>query len=469
MKLHTFFLVALFFALALSTPTNNNNHSPSSPFFVAADLVQVGLKSGMGADYIVGPAHAASWAPMETEAPPKPAAAPAPAPAASSGGGLEPGSSVMVLQNGAVVAPPGGVVTVPRQQVQLVPVQPPVPMVQTASVGAQPQSSGSVAGGAAGGTAATASSSTSRSSSVAPAMAYIMLDNYVNQAAGQAGTSATRAEEPLGFGAAAALASSSEEPMGFGAGVVPTAAALTAAAAPAAESFVAPEGAYAARMTSAYYDGPKKRAAATVPAQLQAAVPNAVAPVVVVAAGASSPPSLAPAPAPAAAPEAPKSKPKPLLRPSLGAHKQFKNETEEVEKEKKMKEGEKEKNKNRTISISTISTSSSRAPSKHNTTTTPASASLPDYSKHKFGKFDAKEALAFTLLLFSSGIMALFVALVVWKLVAVRGRKDGVGGEGEGQGVHQQKKKMEKGATTAQGGKRSEEAAAQDFVYEEMV
>ena len=202
-------------ALVAVAPTASHD----SPFlFVAADLVQVGLKSGMGADFIVGPARAASWAPMETEAPPAAAPAPAPAAAGGGGGGIAPGSSIVVLQGGAVVGP-GGFVAVPQQQPvpvqQPFPVQQPVPAVQAAS-----QSQNVAAAAAATAAGSCSSSSSSSSSPVAsPAMAYVMLDNYAPptqglvaavsaaSAAATANAGAEQGEKP-GFGAAAPPAAS---------------------------------------------------------------------------------------------------------------------------------------------------------------------------------------------------------------------------------------------------------------------
>ena len=407
--------IALVVALIAVAPTSH--HRPPS-LFVAADLVQVGLKSGMGADYIVRPAHAASWAPMETEAPAVPAPAPAPAAPAGGGAGIGPGSSIVVLQGGTVVGP-GGVVAVPQQQQQQkqqqqpIPVQQPVPAVQLASVGAvssaQPQSAAAAgaaaAPSAAGNSASSAFASAPSAPSVAaPAMAYILEEHGL--------------PSPQGFGAAAVPVAASaapttgaeqgEERPGFGFG----------AAVPPAATFVAPADTYAAGIPSAYYyGGPGIRAAATVPAQQQqppaaAVIPNAAGPIVAVA---STLQQASPLPAPAPAPEskeAPKAKPKPLLRPSLGAFKQFKNKTEVEKKEvttrRPLGEVLEEMTRNGTLKR--------REPL--------ASEAKPDYSKHAFGSvpIDAKE---FSLFMFALGITILLCAVLVWQLVAmVRERKE---------------------------------------------
>ena len=437
--MRSFTFIALLVALVAVAPTANNHPHSSPSLFVAADLVQVGLKSGMGADYIVGPAHAASWSPMETEAPPKPAPAPAPAPAGAAAAaagegrgviGIEPGSSIVVLQGGTVVGPGGVVAAVPGLQ-QPVPVQQPVPAVQVASV----------VGGAAGNSAFSPPSAPSPSLSVAaPGVAYILLDDFVSPKQGF-GTA---------ISAVPAVSMRAEllqgERPGFGA-----AAVLPAAAAAAAANFVAPADAYAAAIPSAYFEGLETRAAATVPAvpavqaqqQLQgAAAMSAAGPIVVVA---STP--QAPAPAPAPEVEAPKSKPKPLLRPSLGAYRQFKNATEDEKKEKSEVVAEKRGGANGTTAAAapavapaaSILSSSSRAPQP--------TQSFPGSSKHKFGTCNAKEALIFSMGLISVGLVMAFAILLVWQLVAMvrmkkkeRGSRSSGGVEGSEGG-----KKMCKG------------------------
>ena len=130
---------------------------------------------------------------------------------------------------------------------------------------------------------------------------------------------------------------------------------------------------------------------------------------------ASTPQQASPLPAPAPAPEskeAPKAKQKPLLRPSLGAFKQFKNKTEVEKKEvttrRPLGEVLEEMTRNGTLKR--------REPL--------ASEAKPDYSNHAFGSvpIDAKE---FSLFMFALGITILLCAVLVWQLVAmVRERKE---------------------------------------------